>query len=263
MTTSTHELDDPDDLDALIDAGEVAAILGLAHRNSVSTYRSRYADFPAGRPAPGGGRTRVWTRGEIIAWHRGFQARKAASDDQPHARLEDLVSATVRLLLGSPGGDVSIRQIASEAGVTHSDLYRYTTSKEQLLDLAIDRIERSMQLAVAPTYETFRDNLPLLLERTRAAAGAMRVLTDRALQGKLGPPHDQLPLTMVARLIAEHSEAEGLSSSVDPRVLATCLTALVWGVHVLEPRWLEALELEEIPYDQVATIMRAMLDAGQ
>ena len=261
---STQDLDDPDDLDALIDAGEVAAILGLAHRNSVSTYRSRYADFPAGRPAPGGGRTRVWTRGEIIAWHRDFQARKAASDDQPHARLEDLVSATVRLLLGSPGGDVSIRQIASEAGVTHSDLYRYTTSKEQLLDLAIDRIERSMQLAIAPTYETFRDSLPLLLEKTRAAAGAMRVLTDRALQGKLGPPARPVaPHAMVARLIAEHSEAEGLSSSVDPRVLATCLTALVWGLHVLEPRWLESLDLEEIPYDQVATIMRAMLDAGQ
>ena len=133
------------DLDDLIHAGEVAAILGLTHRNSVSTYRSRYPDFPAGRPAPGGGRTRLWTREEILAWHQHFQARKSATDDQPHARLEDLVAATTRLLLGSPGQEISIRQIAAEAGVPHSDLYRYTTSKEQLIDLAITRIEHSMQ----------------------------------------------------------------------------------------------------------------------
>lgn len=35
------------DLDDLIDVGEVAALLGLAHKNSVTTYLRRYADFPA------------------------------------------------------------------------------------------------------------------------------------------------------------------------------------------------------------------------
>jgi len=257
MTMSTG------DLDGLIHAGEVAAILGLAHRNSVSTYRGRYADFPAGRPTPGGGRTRVWTRREIIEWHRGFQARKSASDDQPAARLEDLVGATTRLLLASPGAEISIRQIAAEAGVPHSDLYRYTTSKELLIDAAIARIEHSMQSAVPTDYQVFRDNLPTLLQTTRAAAGAMRVLTDRALQGKLGSPGDRLPLNAIAEVVAGHREAEGLPSCVDPRVLAACLTAMVWGLHVLETRWLDALDLEEIPYDQVATIMRAMLDAGE
>ena len=49
MTAATAE-----ELDALIDAGEVASILGLAHRNSVSTYRSRYVDFPVRPPSPGG-----------------------------------------------------------------------------------------------------------------------------------------------------------------------------------------------------------------
>ena len=35
------------DLDDLIDVGEVAALLGLAHKNSVTTYMRRYEDFPA------------------------------------------------------------------------------------------------------------------------------------------------------------------------------------------------------------------------
>jgi AcrR family transcriptional regulator len=247
----------------LIHAGEVAVILGLAHRNSVSTYRSRYPDFPAGRPAPGGGRTRLWTREEILAWHQHFQARKSATDDQPHARLEDLVAATTRLLLSSPGQEISIRQIAAEAGVPHSDLYRYTTSKEQLIDLAITRIEQSMQANIPTDYRVFHDNLPQLLEVTHAAAGAMRVLTGRALEGRLGPASTQLPLNAIAEVITAHRVDTGVSSSVDPRIVATCITAMRWGLNVLESRWLEALDLEEIPNDQVVTIIQAMLAAGE
>jgi AcrR family transcriptional regulator/predicted DNA-binding transcriptional regulator AlpA len=253
MTPTAEELDE------LIDAGEVASILGLAHRNSVSTYRSRYVDFPVGRPAPGGGRSRLWTREEILAWHSGFQARQRAASDQPSARLEDLVSATVRLLVANPGQEISIRQIAAEAGVAHSDLYRYATSKDQLVDLAIARVEESVGTAIPADYDVLVGNLETLLERAHAATGAMRVLTDRAVQGKLGTPNAPLPIHTIAEAIARHRADEGLSSSVDPRVLSACIASLTWGLHVLESRWLDALGLDEIPNDQVATVMRAML----
>jgi AcrR family transcriptional regulator len=256
MTAATVE-----DLDALIDAGEVASILGLAHRNSVSTYRSRYLDFPVGRPAPGGGRSRLWTREEILTWHRDFQARQRAASDQPSARLEDLVSATVRLLVANPGQEISIRQIAAEAGVAHSDLYRYATSKDQLVDLAIARVEESVGTAIPSDYNVLFGNLETLLERTRAATGAMRVLTDRALQGKLGTPNAPLPIHTIAEAIARHRADEQLSSSVDPRVLSACIASLTWGLQVLESRWLEAFDLDVIPDDQVATVIRAMLTA--
>lgn len=257
MTMST------DDLDDLIHAGEVADILGLAHRNSVSTYRRRYADFPAGRPSPGGGRARLWSRGEILTWQQNFQARKSAADDQAPARLADLVAATTRLLLGSPGAEISVRQIAAEAGIAHSDLYRYTSSKDQLVELAITRIEQSLQASIPADYQVFHDNLPQLLEATHAAAGAMRVLTDRALQNKLGPTSIQMPLNAIAEVIAGHRHAAGLSSSVDPRVVATCIVAMRWGLNVLETRWLEALDLDEIPNNQVVTVIQAMLAAGE
>ena len=91
----------------------------------------------------------------------------------------------------------------------------------------------------------------------------MRVLTDRALQGKLGPASTQLPLNAIAGVIAGHRADTGLSSSVDPRVVAACIVAMRWGLNVLETRWLEALDLEEIPNDQVATVIQAMLAAGE
>ena len=55
----------------LIDSQEVAEILGLTHRNSVSTYLHRYEDFPRPVVERSNGRTRLWLRAQIQAWARG------------------------------------------------------------------------------------------------------------------------------------------------------------------------------------------------
>jgi hypothetical protein len=44
-------------------------------------------------------------------------------------------------------------------------------------------------------------------------------------------------------------------------VLAACIAPISWGLTVLESRWLQALELDAIPNDQVAAVIRAMLTA--
>lgn len=56
------------DTDDLVDATEVARILGLAHRNSVSTYQRRYADMPNPVVDFGKGRCQLWRRSHIEAW---------------------------------------------------------------------------------------------------------------------------------------------------------------------------------------------------
>lgn len=55
---------DPEDL---IDANEVAELLGLAQRSAVSVYRHRYADFPA--PVVEKSRCVLWDRRAIEAWN--------------------------------------------------------------------------------------------------------------------------------------------------------------------------------------------------
>lgn len=54
------------DLEDLLNATEVAAVLGLAHREAVSTYRQRYADFP--KPVMKKGTCVLWLRHDIEAW---------------------------------------------------------------------------------------------------------------------------------------------------------------------------------------------------
>jgi glutathione-regulated potassium-efflux system ancillary protein KefG len=54
----------------LIDSQVVAEILGLTHRNSVTTYLRRYADMPRPVVELGEGRVRLWLRPEVEQWAR-------------------------------------------------------------------------------------------------------------------------------------------------------------------------------------------------
>jgi len=55
-------------IEDLIDAQEVAEILGLAHRTAVSVYQQRYPDMPRPVLDLGAGRPMLWLRPEIEAW---------------------------------------------------------------------------------------------------------------------------------------------------------------------------------------------------
>lgn len=56
------------DTDDLIDATEVAEIVGVSHRNSVSLYQRRYPDMPRPVVVRGSGRTKLWLRSNVEMW---------------------------------------------------------------------------------------------------------------------------------------------------------------------------------------------------
>lgn len=59
--------------DDVIDAQGVADLLGLAQRNTVSSYQKRYPDMPRPVMDLGLGRCKLWRRSEMVVWslHRG------------------------------------------------------------------------------------------------------------------------------------------------------------------------------------------------
>ena len=61
------------DLDDLIDVGEVAELLGLAHKNSVTTYLRRYEDFPPPALQFAEGKCRAWVRSDVEHWRDDHQ----------------------------------------------------------------------------------------------------------------------------------------------------------------------------------------------
>jgi AcrR family transcriptional regulator len=247
--------------DDLVNAAEVAELLGLSHRNSVSTYRSRYPDFPVSRPAPGGGRTRLWSRTEVLSWRDRFHAERTRPQGEVDPRLEILVAATERLMIANPGSELSIRQIAAEAGVPHSDLYRHADSKEQLQELAVDRISASFASAMPRDYATLLDLLVPLIERSRSLRGPIRVIAHELIQDPDRPPRHPVAVAGIAPLLEQHRQEAGIDSDVDPRVIAAGVGALLWGLVLFEARWLHALGIEELPVEQVARLVRALLEA--
>jgi glutathione-regulated potassium-efflux system ancillary protein KefG len=56
------------DVDDLIDTQDVARVLGLAHRNTVSEYQARYQDMPRPVIDLGRGRSKLWLRPEVERW---------------------------------------------------------------------------------------------------------------------------------------------------------------------------------------------------
>jgi glutathione-regulated potassium-efflux system ancillary protein KefG len=54
---------DPEDL---LNAREAAALLGLAHREAIATYRKRYQDFP--EPLLAKGTCVLWLRQDLLDW---------------------------------------------------------------------------------------------------------------------------------------------------------------------------------------------------
>lgn len=56
------------DVEDLVDAHEVARLLGLSQANSVHLYQRRYPDMPRPVYERGGRRARLWLRSEIERW---------------------------------------------------------------------------------------------------------------------------------------------------------------------------------------------------
>jgi len=79
-TVNTYRLDAMGrlvDLDDLIDVGAVAEILGLAHKNSVTTYMRRYDDFPEPALEFADGKCRAWVRSDIEDWKSGRKVSRS------------------------------------------------------------------------------------------------------------------------------------------------------------------------------------------
>ena len=54
------------DIEDLLNATEVAALLGLSKRQAIATYRGRYQTFP--EPVINKGTCVLWLRSDIEAW---------------------------------------------------------------------------------------------------------------------------------------------------------------------------------------------------
>lgn len=64
------------DIDDLLDASQIAELIGLKHRNAVSEYQRRYDDMPRPIVVRNSQRTLLWHRTDIVTWWKQRQRVK-------------------------------------------------------------------------------------------------------------------------------------------------------------------------------------------
>jgi AcrR family transcriptional regulator len=73
-------------------------------------------------------------------------ARAEAGNERPDLSLDQITESTIALIRREGLGRLSMRQLAAELGVTPMAVYYHVPSKTALLDLAADRIMKSIAL---------------------------------------------------------------------------------------------------------------------
>jgi AcrR family transcriptional regulator len=160
-------------------------------------------------------------------------------------RREELVRAVWRVIAERGIEEVTIREIAREAGYSSGALAHYFKSKDELLVNALrashEQIYARYDAEVrAPTqYEALRavllDNLPLDKQReleTRIEmsfwARSLRNESLRAIQ------HEESAILrdLIGRLVAGSQEEGRLAGKHDPRQVTNLLTALIDGISL-------------------------------
>ena len=116
----------------LLNAGEVADLLGLSHREAVSTYRRRYPEFP--HPVVSKGTCVLWSRDQVLGWDEWRRNRGRGP-------LVRCARDAVGWVLSLPGLRVEQASAANLADAEHAIRQHLNTA------FAPDDIEPDLRLA--------------------------------------------------------------------------------------------------------------------
>jgi TetR/AcrR family transcriptional regulator, repressor for uid operon len=188
--------------------------------------------------------------------------RMPLRDDYAEARTTEILEAAERVFIRKGFVAATMQEVATEAGISAGNIYRYFTSKEDLIRAACDRgsfqyggfFEAAAAAGDSPWLQLMavgdqvwsllraegaRDESMLILEST--LAGARDEQVGETLASFLQSIREAL-----AGLIAEGQRRGEVTSQVDAEALATLLMAIVGGVRLLEIQLNQPLDSESL-----------------
>jgi glutathione-regulated potassium-efflux system ancillary protein KefG len=251
----------------LIDSAQVAAILGLSHRNSVTTYVRRYPDFP--RPVVTSGRVRLWLRRDVEDWSP--QRSSAENSESRSEKIRsDLLAAAAPLMAERPIGEIPVREIAARAGIPHTLIYRYFGSKAELQRAVVEKaVSELVQVALdAPggVLASMENLIEVMYQRQTSVRVLVAALSTPEGAAEFGQSAPLMEL-LLAKL-RERNEAGGPAARpslprLRPEVAVGSIGALVVGWIIFAPRIKAATGLSELPSRELAELCNAIFDCAE
>jgi AcrR family transcriptional regulator len=189
-----------------------------------------------------------------------------------HERRARIADALMRVAATRGLEAVSLRHVATEAGVSTGMVQHYFRTKDEMMIFALDLVSQSVQARLALHAESLGDSptprtivralliqlLPLDEERTEEGQLSLAFLAYAAVKPHIGAElradTEQMRMFIADQIRAAQTAGEA-HATIDPARAATALLALVdgLGVHVLGRHYSaeEALAVFEAHLDTV------------
>jgi AcrR family transcriptional regulator len=180
---------------------------------------------------------------------------------QPSRSRSEIAAAAVRVADADGVESVSMRRVAAEVGSGTMSLYRYVSSKDDLLDLMVDAVMGEMDLPAAPSGD-WRADLGLQARRGR------EVSLRHPWLGELSAGRPPLGPNSLRAVEFALGAVDGLGLDIDGMArLVGILTAFVRGFVQAELAEREARRRTGLTLDQWratrAAYVRTLIDSGR
>ena len=188
------------------------------------------------------------------------------TDQLPRRRettIGEILDAAERLFAGRGFTDVTVRDIAAAAGVSHALVHRYLGTKEEIFRAVLARNEDAF-LRAAPAGDDLLESASLMLRQGLAhGRDYLRLVLLSAMQGvPQERPDVRSPATERLVQLAQAAAAEAPDEAgLDPRfVVAACL-ALLLGWNAAADILLRSVGFADMDQgDRSAALERLLLD---
>jgi TetR/AcrR family transcriptional regulator, repressor for neighboring sulfatase len=186
------------------------------------------------------------------------------NSDSPHGRKaikEAVLNATEKLLSEYSPNEITVRQIAKEAGVNHSLIHRHFGTKEKVIIAVHEQMIGKMSSATAD-IENIVGNVKLFFKASEQNSSRRILLTKAMLDGV--SPHliqNHFPVMhQLLNLAKKRSAEKETPSKYDDEVLVAFLTASVMGWFLYQPFLIASLGLENKNKDDIHNQLIEMLE---
>jgi AcrR family transcriptional regulator len=184
--------------------------------------------------------------------------------------VPQILDAAERLFAQREAANVSVRDIAAEAGVPHSAIYRYFDSKEDVLRQVLlrgrqrqierDEMARSTEVPLLGALEW------VMTENRAYSLALARAALEGHTSSSLGLDRSQTTAARALRTLEEAEYPFHVSTDHDPRMVVAALVAMSVGWAVAEDWIVDALSLESCDIQsirqQVSEIMGSLMALG-
>jgi len=172
------------------------------------------------------------------------------------ATTQQILDAAEALFAKRNPSDVTVREIAEAAGVTHALVHQYVGTKEQLLDAVVRRAAPNRQQMIRDVLD-FDEVLPLLFKDVLARPLHSRTMIRSVMDGveylslQERIETGRMLVDLARASVDEGPRAPHRCGGADPRVVGAAVTALAFGWVAVGEWLLPIYDLEDLDYDDV------------